>query len=56
MPSIFTIQGADKPRKGKGPCAVGTCKQVYNGRTKRHAKLCCVGKAKSRTGWKFVKA
>lgn len=66
MPSVFTIQGTDGPkrrrrkkarRKSSGvACTIGECKPVYNPRTKRRLRLCCVGKAKSPTGWRFMKA
>ena len=63
MPSVFTIQGPDlaAPRKrgrrrkraaGATP-AVGDCKTVENPRTGCRTDVCYVGKARSRTGWKF---
>lgn len=63
MASIFTIQGASdgkrrkrRKRRSSGlACTLGEHKRVYNPRTKRHTTLECVGKAASRTGWKFVK-
>lgn len=35
------------------PPPIGTCKTVYNPRTKRCSKLCYVGKDESRSGWRF---
>jgi hypothetical protein len=68
MPSVFTIEGTDvgTPRRRKrakraksdlGDAApqVGDCKTVKNPRTGCSMQLCYVGKAKSRTGWKFKK-
>lgn len=67
MPSIFTLSGVDglaapKPKKAKTkkpPPPVGTCKPVYNGRTKRTIDLCYVGKGtgkgQTRSGWIFKK-
>ena len=67
MPSVFTIEGTDvgAPRRrkrakrakaelGEAP-QVGDCKTVKNPRTGCSMQLCYVGKAKSRTGWKFKK-
>jgi len=61
MPSVFTIQGAPPPKRrrrrkpGGVECRVDECKTVHNPRTKRSTQLCCVGRAKSPTGWRFVK-
>lgn len=48
MAKIMTLSGpATSPTRGQ-------CKCVYNRRTKRHAKLCFVGKSKkTRSGWMF---
>jgi hypothetical protein len=63
MPSVFTIEGTDvgelPTRSKKGTALAGTdddnCKWVKNPRTGCEVKLCFVGKAQSRTGWKFEK-
>lgn len=62
MPSIFTLAGAAAPkakrsRKAKaGACVVGVCKDVRNSRTGKTVALCCVGKAVSKTGYRFMSA
>ena len=65
MASIFTIQGTALPKRvrkharkraARAECTLGECKTYYNPRTKRRVKSCCVGKVKSKTGWKFTKA
>lgn len=64
MPSIFTLSGpstapvkAKRARKAKGAaCSIGTCRDVVNGRTGKTIALCCVGKAESRSGYKFMSA
>ncbi len=67
MPSVFTIEGTDiaAPKKSKRPrssgglasanAKIGDCKTVRNPRTGCSMQLCFVGKAHSRTGWKFKK-
>lgn len=62
MPSILTLEGPppkkSRKRKAKSSgteCRIGDCKPVFNRRTKRSVQLCCVGKAKSRSGWLFKK-
>jgi hypothetical protein len=46
MPSVFTIEGAEKSR----------CKIVKNPKTGCSVQLCFVGKSKkNRSGWKFMK-
>lgn len=64
MPSIFTLGGAaapkaKRPRKRKAKaaaCVVGTCRDVKNSRTGKTVALCCVGKAVSKTGHRFMSA
>ena len=65
MPSIFTLSGPGEAparrrrRKSKAlgeTCVVGTCRDVVNGRTGKTIALCCVGKAQSRSGQKFMSA
>lgn len=60
MPSVFTIAGADSPKRkhtrtrtrGGAPM----CKQVRRPRGGGTQKLCFVGKSKKHpTGWSFVK-
>jgi len=59
--SILTLDGPPAESRRDGRDArdtprVGDCKRVWNPRTKRHAELCYVGKARSRTGWQFTKS
>ncbi len=50
MAKIMTLSG----HGGLGKPEAGTCKCTYNPRTKRHVKLCFVGKSsKTRSGWIF---
>ncbi len=50
MAKIMTLSGSS----GLGVPTEGTCKCTYNPRTKRHVKLCFVGKSKkTRSGWIF---
>ncbi len=53
MAKLMTLSGTDTGGLG----ADGEkCKCVYNPRTKRHARLCFVGKSKkTRSGWQFQK-
>lgn len=64
MAKMMTLAGANEglaaPRKHKrassGTPRIGDCKDVYNPRTKRHARLCFIGKSsKNRSGWQFQK-
>jgi len=57
MPSVFTIEGTDESQnKALGEIDGGDkCKWVKNPRTGCEMQLCFVGKAESRTGWKFKK-
>ena len=54
MPSVFTIEGTDVGAPKETP-KIGFCKPVKNSRTGCTMQLCYVGKAASRTGWKFKK-
>ena len=50
MAKVMTLTGS----KGLGTPAEGSCKCVYNRRTKKHVRLCFVGKSKkTRSGWIF---
>lgn len=52
MSKIMTLSGAAELGRESGR----QCKCVYNPRTKRHARLCFVGKSKrNRSGWQFQK-
>lgn len=65
MAKVMTLDGVSEglgaPRRRKRASSsetprVGECKDVYNPRTKRHARLCFVGKStKNRSGWQFQK-
>lgn len=57
MPSILTLEGARKHKTLGAADEVGSCRCVYNPRTKQHRKLCWFGKkpGKRGSGWKFVK-
>ena len=55
MPSVITIEGGGEVSELEEAKKKGEkCKWVKNPRTGCEVELCFVGKAKSRTGWKFV--